>query len=122
MSSKFKIGEVILKILEGSENVISMVDKRIFPVVAVKKTSEDYILYSRDKYARIANKMGAFDQCHILIVAVSDNYERSMNLAVYINEALEGNFSNPKMKISLMDSTEDFEDGKYIQVILYSIE
>ncbi|MEG1685813.1 MAG: DUF3168 domain-containing protein, partial [Bacteroides sp.] len=62
------------------------------------------------------------EKCNVHIDIVSDDYDRSQELACLVNETLEGEFNNPKIVVKLLDSTEDFSDGKYIQVLLFSIE
>ena len=58
----------------------------------------------------------------VFVNAVSDDYDRSLQLASLIYEALEGQFSNPDMTIHLEDSTEDYSEGKYFQVLQFSVE
>ena len=58
----------------------------------------------------------------IFVTVVSVDYARSLQLASLIYEALEGSFSNPNMTIHLEDSTEDYSDGKYFQVLQFSVE
>lgn len=58
----------------------------------------------------------------VFVNAVSDDYERSLELASLIYEALEGRFFIPDMNIHLEDSTEDYSEGKYFQVLQFSVE
>jgi hypothetical protein len=56
------------------------------------------------------------------VIAVSENYDRSQELASLIYDTLSGDFADPDIYIELEDSTEDFIDNKYIQVLQFSIE
>ena len=65
--------------------------------------------------------MGLFSQqCRVFINVVSDNYDRSQDIAELILGVLEGDQSNG-LRIRLKDSTEDYEDKKFIQVLLFEI-
>lgn len=121
--SKFKITNEIRDILLNDDGVVSMVGDNIFPLNADKDTEGDFIIYMRDEYSIDRSKMGIVSQkCNVYINAVSSSYNRSQDIAVLIFEALEGDFESPNMRIRLEDSTEDYADGKYIQVLLFSIQ
>jgi len=121
--SKFKITTPVREILLNDERITALIGDKIFPVVAPNETEGDFIVYRRDRYVKSYTQMGISGQlCEVYVNVISDDYDRSQDLAYLVNEALEGTFSNPDMKITLIDSTEDFEDEKYIQVLLFKIE
>ena len=108
--NKLAITTEIRSILLDSEEITSLIGKKIFPVVAPLKTEGDFIIYQRDGYKQEYTKMGVARQIPTVFVnAVSDDYDRSLQLASLIYEALEGQFSNPDMTIHLEDSTEDIQ-------------
>ena len=59
--------------------------------------------------------------CKVYINVVSSDYDRGQDIAELIFGILQGDYSDG-MKIQLVDSTEDYADKKYIQVLLFSIE
>ena len=121
--SKFKITTPIRTILKSDERLTSLVGDKIVPVVASKDTPGDFIIYRRDEYSREYNKMGVHSEvCHVYINAISEDYDRSKEIAFLIDDILSGFHKDPKMEIKMIDSTEDFEDGKYIQVLLFEVE
>lgn len=130
--SKFKITTPIRSILLENPDIMDLVDpndpndpddKGVYPVIAPKDTKGDFIIYQREKYGRLHNKMGIYgENCHVYINAISEDYDRSKELAFQIDKSLAGFHSDPKMEIKLIDSTEDYEDGKYIQVLLFEVE
>lgn len=121
--NKFNITTVVREILSQDTNIRAMVGNSIFPLVAPIDTVGDLIIYQRDGYKQEYGQMGVTRQIPtVFINAVSDDYDRSQELAGLIYEALEGDFSNPAMKIRLEDSTEEYADKKYIQVLQFSIE
>ena len=120
--SKFSITTDIISVLSGDERISELVGGNIFPLVAKEGTQGDFITYQRDGYFIDRNKMGVHSQsCKLFVSAVSSSYARSVRLAELIYEALEGEFSGPDMLVHLEDSTEDSVDGKYIQILLFSI-
>ena len=121
--SKFKVTTKVRIALLDKAEIAAMVGNQIFPVVAPKDTKGDFLIYQRDEYSKDYTKMGISGQtCRVYVNAVSDDYDRSQELAYQINEALEGKHVDLGMDVYLVDSTEDFEDGKYIQVLLFDIK
>lgn len=121
MWSKFKAGTLIRNILKSNLEILGMVGDNILPLVAPKSTAGDIIIYWRDKYSKEYSNMGVASQkCEVNVVAISDDYDRSQDLAELINDSLEGTHGDYRIRLS--DSTEGFEDGKYIQVLVFSIE
>ncbi len=91
--------------------------------MAPEGTDGDFIVYQRDELKQDYTKMGVASQTAVIYVtAVSDSYVRSNNLASLIYDTLSGDFENPDMHIQLEDSTEDFIDKKFIQVLQFSIK
>ena len=121
--SKFKITTKVRAALLDKPEIAAMVGIQIFPVVAPKDTKGDFIIYQRDEYSKDYTKMGISEQsCRVYVNAISEDYDRSQELAYQINECLEGKHPDLGMDVWLVDSTEDFEDNKYIQVLLFEIK
>ena len=121
--NKFKITTEVRAILLASREIDALVSEKVFPIVAPTGTVGDFILYQRDGYKQEYTQMGVSRQIPLVFLnAVSDNYDRSQEIASQIYEALQGDFTGPVMRIRLEDSTEDYDDGKYIQVLQFSIE
>lgn len=118
----FGITTEIRGILLDSDDICRLVGKKIYPIVAPDGTDGDFIVYQRDGYKQEYSKMGVARQIPIVYVSViSDNYDRSNQIASLIYSALEGYFEDPVMTIHLEDSTEDYVDKKYVQVLQFSI-
>lgn len=119
----FKITAEIRAILLDSEDITRLIGRKIFPVIADENTVGDFIIYQRDGYKQDSTKFGISLQTPIVFVsAVSDDYGRSIDLASLIYDTLSGDFRNPDMHIQLEDSTEDFIDNKFIQILQFSIQ
>lgn len=120
--NKFKVTTEVRSILLDSPEIFALIGERMFPLFAPADTDGDFITYQRDGYKQERTQMRVSKQIPMVYLnAVSDDYDRSQELASLIYEALEGTFKNPDIEIHLEDSTEDYVDGKYIQVLLFSI-
>lgn len=118
----FRITDEVRQLLLGSQEITGMIARKVFPIMAPENTDGDFIVYQRDGYKQDSTKFGISSQTPIVFVsAVSDDYERSIDLASMIYDTLSGDFRDPDMHIELEDSTEDFIDKKYIQVLQFSI-
>lgn len=121
--TKFKITTKVRIALLARTEISEMVGNQVFPIVAPKNTKGDFIIYQRDEYSKDYTKMGISEQrCRVFVNAISEDYKRSQELAYQINESLEGFHTDLKMDVKLVDSTEDFLDNKYIQVLLFEIK
>lgn len=123
---KWFIGNDMRSILLADEDVHEQVGNHIYPIVAPENTLGDFIVYSRQKYSKSETKMGVYsDECEVAVVAISDNYDNAIALASKIDNALTGYHvvgNNVKIKIELKDSTEVFDDNKYIETLLFEIK
>lgn len=123
---KWFIGNDIRAILLADEDVRAQVGNHIYPCVAAENTDGDFIVYSRQKYSKQDTKMGVYsDECNVAVVGLSNNYDDAISLASKIDNALTGFHvvgNNVKIKIELIDSTEVFDDNKYIETLLFAIK
>lgn len=123
---KWQIGNDIRELLLADTSVTEAVGQNIFPVIAPIETVGDFILYKREKYSKKMTTMGVYeDDCQISISVIADNYDNATSIASMIDNALTGQHyikdNTVRLRIDLMDSTEDFEDNKYIEVLLFRI-
>lgn len=122
---KWFVGNDARAIMLGDEEIVKQVGNNIYPLVAAEGTTGDFIIYSRDQYAKSDSKMGVYeDKCQLAVVAISENYDRAISLASKIDNALTGQHivGEFKIQIRLVDSTETYEDNKYIETLIFSIK
>lgn len=123
---KWDIGNVVREILLNDSDIAAMVGHNIYPLVASEDVNGDFIVYQRDKYSKKATKMGIYeDLCELYVTGISDNYDNGILMASLIDNALVGDHTlddGSKIHIDLADSTETFEDNKYIETLLFSIK
>ena len=113
---KWFIGNDIRDILLADDAVRGQVGNHIYPIVAAEGTIGDFIVYSRQEYSKDLVKAGVYqDVCKVAVVAVSDNYDNAMT-GSHIND------QGVTIDITLADSTEIFEDNKYIETLLFTIK
>lgn len=124
--TKFSITTDIRKLLVANTGLTSMVGSNIYPLIAPEAVTGDTVLYYRDSYNKEQVQMGVYnDNCRVFICVVSDNYDRSIQIAENINDIIEGEHLNKdgyKYTCNLVDSTEDYEDKKYLQILLFQIK
>lgn len=123
---KWFIGNTIRDILLGDFDVNYQVGNHIYPVVAPENTKGDFIVYYRQKYSKTLTKQGVVqDECEVVVLAISENYDDALELASNIDSALTGTHTTEdgcKVDILLADSSEAFEDNKYIETLVFSIK
>lgn len=123
---KWYIGNDIRDILLADDAIRGQVGNHIYPIVAAENTIGDFIVYSRQEYSKDLAKAGVYqDVCRVAVVAISDNYDNAIALADKIDLALTGTHTNDqgvKIDIILEDSTETFDDNKYIETLLFRIK
>ena len=124
--TKFSITTDIRKLMIENVELQSIINNKIFPLFAPEGTTEDFIIYYRDKYGKDYTNYGIYNEhCVVWIAAVSEDYDRGQNIAELINEAIEGKHNNTsgyEYECQLIDSTEDFEDKKYIQILVFEVK
>lgn len=123
---KWEIGNEIRNILLADSGITDAVITNIFPLVAPEDVKGDFIIYQRDKYSKSWTKMGVYeDECQVYVTAISDNYDNAVALAKLIDNALVGKQVDSKGNeffVDLADSTEAFDDDKFIETLLLKIK
>ena len=115
---KWKIGSWLrTKLLDITTNV--------FPVVAPENTKGDVIVYRRSSLERSQSHIGYYlDTVYYDIVIISDSYDRSAEIGEKVDDALSGNFADEAGKrfvSNISGGYEDYQDGKYYNVITFKI-
>lgn len=127
---KWSVGNIVREILMQDQDVNALVGDKIFPLIAQENVEGDFIIYHRAQYSKQSTKMGVYeDECKLALTVVSDNYDSAIAIAAALDNALFGqhtwtndNGDTFKVNISLDDSTEDFDDNKYIEVLIFNIK
>ena len=123
---KWHIGDDVRALLLADTNIAALVGEDIYPIVAPEGTDGEFIVYRREKYSKDTVKEGVVgDECILSLTAVADNYDAAVTLAELIDNALTGKHTNGEgenFQMVLSDSSEAFEDNKYIEVLLFEIK
>lgn len=123
---KWFVGNDIRDMLISNEDITAQVGNNIYPCIAPLNTEGDYIIYMRNKYAKSTVKQGVYmDECEVAVVGISDNYDNAIALASKIDNSLSGQHTlenGVRLQITLVDSTETFDDDKYIETLIFSIK
>lgn len=120
---KFKAVRNISKLLSHDPTIQSYVGDKIYALIAPQDVEGDFIALRRDGYRRQDTKMGVSLQKSIFYVfAISDDYDRGLDIADAIYDVLEGDHRECDLRIHLEDYTEEYVDKKYIQVLRFNLE
>lgn len=99
--------------------------QNVFPVVAPENTKGDIIVYRRTSIERSQSHIGYYlDTVHYDIVIISDSYDRAAEIGEKVDDALSGTFvdEDGKRYVSqISGGYEDFQDGKYYNIITFKI-
>lgn len=121
--NKFKSTTIMRSLLLDDSRITDIVAKKIYPIMAPKDTEGDFIIYKRDEYSKEYNKMSVTSQkCRVFFNVISASYDKSQHIAFLLDDRLSGYWERYNLEIKLVDSTEEYEDGKYIQILLFEIE
>lgn len=122
---KWKVGNIVRYILINNDDLKPLIGTKVYPLIAPENTQGDFVIYQREKYSKHWAKQGVYeDDCQVAVTIVSENYDNAVDLAEKVDNALVGRHTvdDSKIQIDLVDSTESFEDLKYIEVLLFSIK
>lgn len=120
--SHYEASKEIRGVLLDDASIMEAVGDNVFPLVADEGTEGDYITLQRDGFIQDTTKMGvARRDPYVYVCVVSADSQRSQDIAKLISEAVEGEFADPDMEIRLEDDTEEYEAGKYIQVMKFLV-
>lgn len=120
---KFKAIRDVKLLLSHSSTIQSFVENKIYALVAPQDTEGDFITLRRDGYRRQDTKMGVALQSSIFYVfAISDSYNRSLDIADAIYDALEGDHRHLDLRIRMEDYAEEYIDQKFVQILKFNLE
>lgn len=120
---KFKAIRDVKLLLSHNSTIQSFVENKIYALVAPQDTEGDFITLRRDGYRRQDTKMGVALQSSIFYVfAISDSYNRSLDIADAIYDALEGDHHHLDLRIRMEDYTEEYIDQKFVQILKFNLE
>lgn len=124
--STISFAKVINKLL-SVETIKSMVNNKVYPLVAPLNTTFPYIVFQRTSTPYNTKDNVYQDSINIEIIAVSDNYDKSIELAELIRNELEGkrnmNIEGFRIaSIKLIDSTESYSNDAYLQSLTFNFK
>lgn len=122
--STISFAKAINKLL-SVDNIKSVVNNKVYPLIASLNTSFPYIVFQRTS-TPFSNKDNVYqDNVNIEIIAVSDNYDKSVELAELIRNELEGkrNITVEEFRIAsikLVDTSESYSNDAYLQSLTFN--
>lgn len=120
------IGKTVLELLEKSTSLTDLVGVNIHPVIVQKDTVFPYVVYRRSglETSYTKDNYATDDTVTIDVIAVSQSYSESLNVAQAVRMALEnkkGDFKDLRINsIELVDAQEGGEDV-FVQSLTFKI-
>lgn len=114
-----------LKTLLSSDSIKSIVSNKVYPLIAPLNTTFPYLVFQRTS-TPYSNKDNIYqDSLNVEIICVSDNYDKSVELAELIRNELEGkrNITIEEFKIAsikMIDSNESYANDGYLQSLTFN--
>lgn len=122
--STISFAKAINKLL-STDNIKSVVNNKVYPLIASLNTTFPYIVFQRTSTPYNSKDNIYQDNVNIEIIAVSDNYDKSVELAELIRNELEGkrNITVEGFRIAsikLIDSSESYSNDAYLQSLTFN--
>lgn len=97
MIDSLNIGQVIYNKLSTSNEINEILNNKIYPIVAIKRSNEDigsllpFIIYSRDGLIPRSTKDGIYeDTVQFTIKIVTSNYTQGIDITTLVRNIFEG--------------------------------
>lgn len=106
-------GKTIYDLLQASTVLSGLVGDNIFPLVIPEDTPLPCIVYERSFINQNTKDGFATSNSSFVIVAISETYDNSIDIAEAIYEAL-------KLEALLQSGSESYDQGAYIQTLNFT--
>ena len=122
-----QVGKAIYTLLSSNQQLVSMVDGNIFPLIAEINTTFPFIVYRREAITpQYTKDYWTSDEVMINVMVASNDYVESIEIADLVRQSLDqkkGEYSGITIKdIRLTQADEDFIDDTYIQYLTFKIK
>lgn len=122
--STISFAKPLNKLLQ-TDTIKAVVSNKVYPLIAPLNTSFPYIVFQRTSTPYSTKDNIYQDSLNVEIIAVTDNYDKSVELAEIIRDELEGkrNITIEEFKIAsikLIDSNESFSNDAYLQSLTFN--
>ena len=122
-----QVGKAIYTLLSSNQQLVSMVDGNIFPLIAEINTTFPFIVYKRESVTpQYSKDYWTSDEVMINVMVASNDYVQSIEIADLVRQSLDqkqGEYSGIKIRdLRLIQADEDFIDDTYIQYLTFKIK
>lgn len=112
----------IYKLLVANEDLVAMVDNKMFPLIANENTTFPFIVYQRDSiYTEYTKDWRCNDNINISINIAATTYNQSIEIAELVRTAIEGKRIDNINTIRLISMNEDYLEDTYIQNLQFNV-
>lgn len=128
MTQSIKLTKYIRKFLLDNKELMKVVKPTsIFPIVAQANTKYPYIVMQRTGIRASYSKAGITeDNVTLEIIAISNDYSQSIDIAQLIRETIDGKrYRGDEIEIDDIEVesiTEEFAENAYLQRLIFSMK
>lgn len=128
MTQSIKLTKYIRKFLLDNKELMKVVKPTsIFPIVAQANTKYPYIVMQRTGIRASYSKAGITeDNVTLEIIAISNDYSQSIDIAQLIRETIDGKrYRSDEIEIDDIEVesiTEEFAENAYLQRLVFSMK
>lgn len=125
MVNSILVSKLIYTLLSEDESLNTLVDKKIFPLIAEHDTKFPFIVFNRDNITSNGCKDGYHeDNITFTVTAVSANYLDSLDIANKVRQILERRAIKSDYlslyNVTLNSLDETYQDNAFVQRLSFS--
>lgn len=123
-----EVGRIIKLLLLQNAEVLDLIGKKIFPIVAPENTEYPFLLYVRTGVspAYTKDRKSISDTVRLGLTVACAEYEQSVDIVGAVFKALQcrsGTFDGIEVEeIRMVNSDEDFQDDCFMQNIEFEVD
>lgn len=123
MKTSISYSKEVYKTLSESEDLVNIVQDKIFPIVAETDTSYPYLIFKKETVPSTVTKTCiACDNVNYYFTAVAKNYFETCDILEIVRKLFEGRHDEQILDMELNSISEDYIDGAYIQTIVFTAQ
>ena len=112
----------IYKLLVANEDLVAIIDNKMYPIIANENTTFPFIVYQCDSiYAEYTKDWRCNDNINISINIAATTYNQSIEIAELVRTAIEGKRIDNINTIRLISMNEDYLEDTYIQNLQFNV-
>lgn len=115
------VNKHIYQLLSSDSGLTSMVDNKIYPLVAEESVTYPFVIFSKESVnGNYTKDFLVYDTVTISVVVAANNYFETVNIAERIRALLENHSDNYFISVLLESVTEEYIEDAFVQQLQFS--